>query len=614
MAQGNPGFQPWHQNVLQKRARLGLTALMLWNAALCFAATGELHDVSATETLSLPVALEASMPEDEAANLLQKSSVFEAPVSTGETEIPASLSEALTGVGVASGSSIPALDEADASATAAIPLSLDDCIALAVRRNTTIKLAYMDRVLAKFNFQTQDGYAFRPNVTLNTTANRAGTWQSSKLDSTGGNDQVSTSLSMTQRLPSGGTIGVSAKPWSRSRSRSQTDFLDPVTGRMIDRSWGVNLSQPLLRGAGFDYGTADRRNARLAEAQNVLRLKEVVQGEVTSVIKAYRGLLQAKWAREINASALFRARRQYDMNRVLIEMGRMPKMELVQSESDVANRELTYQLSVNSYDQARIALLKLLDLDVETNIEPDETLEFPPFQFDEKNVLALIHENQPSYLSTLLSLEQTRINLMKARSDKKWALNLTGSFDKTRADAIPGDAAKNENWQVGLALEVPLYGSNKRSLTSSVLGAENELRKALIQLRKIEDDLKLEVRDTIRQIRTNARQIELATKARQLSERKLDIELEKLKAGKTTNFQLVTFQDELRNLKISELTARIAYLNALTDLDRTMGITVGLWGIELNANRPKNGPASERIASETLAIEEDSPETLEPGK
>jgi len=204
----------------------------------------------------------------------------------------------------------------------------------------------------------------------------------------------------------------------------------------------------------------------------------------------------------------------------------------------------------------------------------------------------------------LLNVERVKISLMRARSEQHWDLNLTGSYERARSDVIPGDATKNAVWQVGLALDIPLYGSLKRGIRSSLLTAENELRKMLIQLQKTEDDLRLEVRDTLRQIRTNAQQITLAARARELSEKKLEIELEKLKAGKTTNFQLVTYQDELRNLKINELSARIAYLNALTDLDRTMGMTVNTWGIALNADQPARGATPEPVTGETKAIED----------
>jgi outer membrane protein TolC len=70
-----------------------------------------------------------------------------------------------------------------------------------------------------------------------------------------------------------------------------------------------------------------------------------------------------------------------------------------------------------------------------------------------------------------------------------------------------------------------------------------------------------------------------------LSEKKVEIETEKLKAGRSTNFQLVSFQNDLVNAQNGELAAITTYLNALTSLDRTLGITLDKWGVSLTEHR-----------------------------
>ena len=67
-----------------------------------------------------------------------------------------------------------------------------------------------------------------------------------------------------------------------------------------------------------------------------------------------------------------------------------------------------------------------------------------------------------------------------------------------------------------------------------------------------------------------------------LSERKLQIERTKLNAGLSSNFRLVRFEDDLVRSQNNEIGAIIAYLNALTALDRTQGTTLDTWGIEMD--------------------------------
>ena len=60
----------------------------------------------------------------------------------------------------------------------------------------------------------------------------------------------------------------------------------------------------------------------------------------------------------------------------------------------------------------------------------------------------------------------------------------------------------------------------------------------------------------------------------------------KLKSGLTTNFQVVTFQNDLRTSEINETDSIINYQNALTEFDQALGTTLKTWKIEL-VNQPE---------------------------
>ncbi|MTV29245.1 hypothetical protein FTX61_28340 [Nitriliruptoraceae bacterium ZYF776] len=75
----------------------------------------------------------------------------------------------------------------------------------------------------------------------------------------------------------------------------------------------------------------------------------------------------------------------------------------------------------------------------------------------------------------------------------------------------------------------------------------------------------------------------LAEQSVLLSEQKLDIERQRLRAGRSTNFQVVSFEDDLVRTRTDLLSARISYLNALTNLDDVLGVTLQTWGVRLDA-------------------------------
>ena len=139
-------------------------------------------------------------------------------------------------------------------------------------------------------------------------------------------------------------------------------------------------------------------------------------------------------------------------------------------------------------------------------------------------------------------------------------------------------------------MNIPLYGSDARALQSAVLPAENDLKKAEVNLRKLKDDIILSIRDKVRNIGILQKKIGMAVRASALFSGKLDNEKEKLKAGRSSDFQLTSYQDQLKTTQLNELQAKIDYLNALTDLDDYLGTTTDTWNIDINDNKRGEGP------------------------
>ena len=60
----------------------------------------------------------------------------------------------------------------------------------------------------------------------------------------------------------------------------------------------------------------------------------------------------------------------------------------------------------------------------------------------------------------------------------------------------------------------------------------------------------------------------------------MEIARDKLAAGRSSNFEVLSLQDALRTAEIQELAAMIAYLDALTTFDLQIGATLESWKIE----------------------------------
>jgi outer membrane protein len=465
---------------------------------------------------------------------------------------------------------VPLLQQEGPASSEVIEMSLADAVFLSLRHNRDIRTAYLERVIEKFELKVAEDKFF-PDIDV--------TGNTKRLDSK--NDIITTiydedvSVSFSEKIPTGGEFIFK---WSVAGQQQENEE-DTQTN-----SWELTFSQPLLRGGGIETNTASVTIARLNEQRNILGLKYTVINNITNTIKAYRSFLQAKRQVEINEKSLDRAKKLLKINQFLIDTGRMARMEMIQAEADVAAKEFSYETGKNNMETARLNLLKILDIDKHTLIIPVEEDEVTEVAPDYDKCLKLALKNRTDFRENLIDLQLAQVDLDLAKNDKLWDLSFIASYQKSKTY---GGDVDNEtyDWSAGLGLSIPLYGDLTKK--QGVLTARTRLRQAQIRRAELKDNLEIEVKDAIHNIKIKFNQLKLAHRARELSEIKLRVEQEKLKVGRSSNFQIVTFQNDLVFAQNSELDAMIAYRNALTDLDQTLETTLDTWKVDLDRYKVK---------------------------
>lgn len=444
-------------------------------------------------------------------------------------------------------------------------LTLGDCIALTLKENRTIKNAYLDRVVQKYDLRMAEE-TFTPTLKATPSITSSG-----GNGSTATTTMLGTTLTSSQNLPTGGSINLSA-----NQSSTSTKNASPVNSY----GWNINLTQPLLKGGGLDVGLEPLRLARINEQKNILNLKSTLMSTLTTVISAYRNYVKAIKSLEISKQSLKRSKDLIETNREMIAAGRMAAVELVQSEADLARQEFDLLSAENSLDKVRLELTKAIDIDKNSKILPQPETNIPPVPYALEQAKQLAFDNRPEYLTSLLSYENEKRALILAKNRTLWNLNLTGGYSETYTRGYGNSF--NSGWNTGLALTIPLddlylLSSDRKSY----LAEEITMKKMENDLARQREDIEIAVQDAMRNAEMSHRQIKLATLSRTLSEKKVEIETEKLKAGRSTNFQLVSFQNDLKNAQDAELSSITDYLNALTNLDNTLGITLDTLKVSL---------------------------------
>lgn len=459
----------------------------------------------------------------------------------------------------------PVTTAAPAAPPAAI--SLPEAVYIGLRTNRAIRGEYLQRVADRFALRVaEDIFTPRLDIAAAVTRNR-----------TGETRQFQTTVGpvVTWDTPTGARLSFG---WAAAQTnvRGQPNL---GSGQLT-----FQVIQPLLARGGVEYATAPIRVARIAEQNNRLRLKGAVIDQITAIILAYRTLLTSQEQVRIAGEALRRSRDLVEVNRLLIAAGRLAQVELVQSEASVASLELALLGAQNANEAARLALLTLMAADPASRIVAADRPSAPSVTVSLERALATAYANQPNYLGTLLGIEISRINLDVARNQRLWDLNLVASggnaANRTSVlETVDALGRVRSDFSVGLQVNVPIGYLSREQLE---VNAGVALRQSELAVETSRDRVRQQVEDSVRNVDTQRRQAELARRARELSVQQLESELVKLQAGRSSNFQVVSFQAALQQAESAELGAVIGYLNALNILDQVLGTTLDTWRIELN--------------------------------
>ncbi|MCY3934352.1 MAG: TolC family protein [Acidobacteria bacterium] len=450
-------------------------------------------------------------------------------------------------------------------------LAVRDVVDLALRNSRTLANERLRRSVERFALKIAET-EFQPRVTAGAYADRHLT------DATVETAGVETALRL--RVPTGGEFDLSSR-------LAYTDDGPPALGPRVG-AVDLTFTQPLLRGGGTGVGGAALRTARLAEEINVHAFRAAIIDLVTNAVRAYRAYGRARQRTVIAERSLDRALALLEVNRLLVETGRMAERDIVQTQADIARRQLDLVASRGRLDAARLALIDILDIDAGVRFgslaefDPDAVA---PASTDSREAIRIAFQHRPDYLATLLGLRNAETRALVARNDRLWDLSLTlgasltgvgDSFEAAWRELDRADrrATLDLTIPVGRPAAGPAELAHRRA-TADLAIAKNHLV-------ELEQRIVIDVTNSIRDVSLARQRVDLARESRRLTQEKAEIEREKLNLGVSTNFQLVAFENDLVLAEIDELDATVAYLNAVTEMDRTLGTTLDRWGLQVD--------------------------------
>jgi len=411
------------------------------------------------------------------------------------------------------------------------------------------------------------------------------------------NDDVAFTVGLRKLLPFGASYDLS---FSSDRSESNNQFLNfnPIWSQTL----GGSVTVPLLQGRGTAANTATLVIARHARDQSVDAFEKSLSDTVFSVMQGYWDLVFSIENKKVKDQSLEVALRLLEDTRRKLDRGLAARIDVTQAEAGVAAQQegiLTAEAAVLS---ATDKLKRLVDPSLLRDTVLLVPVDPPRVQAAELDEQVAVNQAMDEALQRRPEVRQLRSQLrsqdavlIRAENDLLPKLDLVGnafvngtegSFGQANKDVRGGDFY---NWSVLLSFEYPLERSAARGAYHR---AELEKRRFLLQVRNLENQVLVEVRDAVRSIKTDEKRIEATRRARILAQEQLDGEISRNEHGLSTTFRVLDVQKQLVQARTDELKALIDYNLAWHTLNRVTGTLLDKNGIMLKENlQPRISPA-----------------------
>jgi outer membrane protein len=489
-----------------------------------------------------------------------------------------------------------------------VQLTLSDVVKLVFQQNRDLKNAALDRIVQKQELKEAES-KFKPTFTPNLSATLNHQFRTSNGSTSGGDfsspDTSNSGSSATTNNSSGSTGSTSgtdntgenssgSRNSLRLSDRSELTYgaqlsinwLSPIgtklssTASPFSKSMDLTITQPLLRGAGRRVNTASVKNARLGERKNILNLQQTQIDKLTDTVIAYRTLIKNQEAVRIQELALESKRRQLEGIQSLVSAGRKPRSELIQTEKSIADTERSLILARNTQAQANSDLLKLMESDQafmieipKADVDAIRRSDLPRVDRPAQELLAIAYKNRTDYQQTKFDIETEKSNLLLAKDNRRWNLDLQGT----------GNISENPNISAGLVLS---HTFGEQSTKTEQIRREIGVQKIENRRSQLTNIIRQEVNDRLRDLSSSLTQVKASQRSREFAQQQLDIAqtIFRRRGGQITLFEIIQKQDDLVTAQNEELQAKIDYLNAITTLDKTVGLTLEQWRVSLQGN------------------------------
>jgi outer membrane protein TolC len=414
---------------------------------------------------------------------------------------------------------------------------------------------------------------------------------------------------VTQRSPYGTTLDFSVSEARNSfdRHRASGDY-------------GVNLTQPLWKGASLDVGLKNIRQSRIRRLISRGSLELDTQSLIFNVRQAYANIIRQKQNLDVDNQAVVTAKTFLDLTAAREAAGQVTKLDVSNAEVQLQNRRLSALQDRQALEIVLDTLKNLMDVDLEENIgvqapvvdfgdkfeegvtkeliinreEGTVSLEirknnqlvgparelFRAQRYDESVILDEALQNRIDLLNSRRAVAVQKLETAASKNGLGHEIDLVGSYSRGLSghSVFEGDnGTEAHSWSYGVNAKFPWGKIVDRGIYENAL---LELERTEIELKQARTIVQTDVRNILRNIRVAEESLLIQGQQVEQAKRSAEAAQISFERGLQSSFDVINAENALLAAKRGFINSRLDYLVFIAQLEVVVGKPTGRVNLE----------------------------------
>jgi outer membrane protein TolC len=472
-------------------------------------------------------------------------------------------------------------------------LSISEAVALSIRNNLNVEVERYEPLIAEADSEGAWG-AYDPTISANMGYEVEKTPAVSALQGVGGTGQS------RDRFQGGGVgvdqlipyIGASLNfRFDGASNRTRSSF--PNRNPRYDSSFFMSARVPLARNLIWNEAWTNVKVQEISYRRSNETFRTALMDTVRGTVDSYWNLVAARDQVGVAQKSLETARALLDQTEIQYEVGVVSRVEVVEAEAGVADREFNLIRTANVFRNAQdqvIAAVLGSEFAASTSFQFVPTEDPESYESKRVDVERSVREafiRRPELQVEDRNIEQGKIDLKFAKNQRLPQIDLEmrygfvglggdgvgpppvpgdESFSDSTDDFFTSDGADNYRVQGTFSIPIPNTTARKRVARSQL-----QLRRSKTRRLRLEQDIILEVRAAARLLLASAQGIGASERRRLAAKEQLRAERIRLEHGESTPFEVLQRETDFVDAESQKIAALQAYRSAEIGLERAKG-------------------------------------------